>query len=106
MTKKKNPQPPTEDDIDMLVCARTGIGTGSIGGDVLPGSVWDKCRECGASVWISLSGQQAMKRSTKLAPFCMECASLKHKDVADLKVQIAPGSLRELKRYLAQRKQH
>ena len=98
----KKPKPPQNDeDIDILVCARAGTGT-----DVLPGSVWDTCRDCGASVWIARAGQQAMKGNKKLVPFCLECVHKNHKDTKDLDVKIAPGSLQELRRYLAQRKKH
>ena len=92
---------PDADDFDMLVCARTGEGQ-----DVLPGSVWDKCRECGSSVWISLSGQRAMKRNKKLVVCCLQCAYRNHKNTPGLEVQAAPGSLQELKRYLDGRKKH
>lgn len=96
---KKKPQDDEESDI--LVCARAGSGT-----DVLPGSVWDKCRDCQSSVWISLSGQKAMKLNKKLVPCCLDCFAKKHKNTEDMEVQVAPGSLQELKRYLAQRKKH
>ena len=111
MSKKKKSPPavpaatpaanPADEEFDILICARTKDSA-----DVLKGSIWDKCRECGAAVWISLSGQRAMKNNAKLVPFCIECAYHKHKDTKDMEVQAAPGSLQELQRYLAARKKH
>lgn len=90
-----------EEDIDILVCARTQNNP-----DILKGSIWDKCRECGATIWISLSGQRALKQSQKLVPFCIECAAKKHLHSADFEVKAAPGSLQELRNYLAGRRKH
>lgn len=101
MDKKKKTPPQENEDVDILVCTRTGSGA-----DVLPGSVWDKCRDCQSSVWISLSGQQAMKQNKKLVPFCIECVYKQHKNAKDIEIKAAPGSLQELSRYLAQRKKH
>lgn len=102
--KKKNlpqEQTPKQEELDILICARTKDSA-----DVLKGSIWEMCHECGASVWISLSGQRAMKGNPKLVPFCIECAYKKHKDTKDMEIQAAPGSLQELQRYLAGRKKH
>ncbi len=99
----KNKKQPSQDEaeFDILICARTKDSA-----DVLKGSIWDKCRDCQSSVWISLSGQRAMKGNKKLVPFCIECAYKKHKDSKDMEIQAAPGSLQELQRYLAGRKKH
>ena len=101
MDKNQKKPPQAEDDIDILVCARTQDSADSI-----KGSIWDKCRECGASVWISPSGQRAMGQNKKLVPFCIECAYHKNKGATDMEVQLAPGSLQELRNYLATRKKH
>lgn len=101
MDKKSEKPAPKAEDFDILICARTKDSA-----EVLKGSIWDKCRECRAPVWISRSGQRAMKQNKKLVPFCIECAYNKHKNTADLEIQAAPGSLQELKNYLATRKKH
>ena len=101
MSKKPKPPATRDDEEEILVCARTANNP-----DVLKGSIWDKCRECGASVWISLSGQRALKQSPKMVPFCLECATKKQLLSGDMEVKAAPGSLQELKNYLAGRKKH
>lgn len=90
-----------DEEVDLLVCARTKNNP-----DVLKGSIWEMCRECGTSVWISLSGQRALKQSKKLVPFCIECATKKHPNPENMEVKAAPGSLQELRNYLAERKKH
>ena len=99
----KQPKKPgaKADEPDILVCSRA-----SAGAEILPRSVWDECRECGASVWIAVAGQQAMKRDPKMVPMCLECVGQKHKDNPDIKVETAPGAMQELQRYFAQRKKH
>ena len=101
MDKKPKKPLQKDDDIDVLVCARTQDSA-----DVLKGSIWDKCRECGASVWISLSGQRALRQSPKMVPFCIGCATKNQLLSGDAEVKAAPGSLQELKDYLATRKKH
>ncbi len=101
MDKNKKQPKKDEEELDILICARTKDSA-----DVLQGSIWEMCRECGTSVWISLSGQRAMKNNKKLLPFCIECGYKKQKDSGDTEIQIAPGSLQELQRYLATRKKH
>ena len=98
--KQKSPQK-TAEEFDVLICARTGETP-----DVTRGSICDKCCDCQSAVWISLSGQGAMKRNKKLVPLCIQCAYKKHKGCKDLEVQLAPGALQELQRYLAERKKH
>jgi len=83
-----------EDEIDILVCART---TG------MPrpvyGSVRADCLECKSPVWVSASGQKAMAGNKNLKPCCMECAHEKMKDDDDVKASIVPGAIDELRRH-------
>ena len=99
--KQKSPQANDDEEIDILICARTADAP-----DVLKGSIWDKCRQCQSSIWISLSGQRALKQNKKLVPFCIACAYEKHPNPKAGEVTAAPGSLQELRKYLATRKKH
>ena len=98
---KKQKSPKDNEEMDILICARTSDTP-----DVLKGSIWDKCRECKSSIWISLSGQRAMKGNKKLVPFCIACAYKKNPNPKAGEVTAAPGSLQELQKYLATRKKH
>ncbi len=98
---KKQKSPKDNEEMDILICARTEDAP-----DVLKGSIWDKCRECKSSIWISLSGQRAMKQNKKLVPFCIACAYKKNPNPKAGEVTAAPGSLQELQKYLATRKKH
>jgi hypothetical protein len=60
------------EDIDMLVCTRT---TDSI--QPVYGSIRANCAECGLPVWVSQSGQKALRERAALKPFCIECAQKK-----------------------------
>ncbi len=83
-----------DDEIDILICARTA-------GMPRPvyGSVRADCLECKLPVWVSASGQKAMKGNKNLKPCCIECAHEKMKDDDDIKASIVPGAIDELKRH-------
>lgn len=84
-----------EEDINMLVCARTS-------GSPRPvyGSIRANCAECQSPVWVSVSGQKAMKKDGNLKPFCIECAKEKVESADEkVKAEIVPGAIDELKRY-------
>ena len=98
---KKQKSPKDNEEMDILICARTEDAP-----DVLKGSIWDKCHECQSSIWISLSGQRALNQNKKLVPFCIACAYEKHPNPKAGEVTAAPGSLQELRKYLATRKKH
>lgn len=77
-----------------MVCAKTA-------GMPRPvyGSVRADCLECQSPVWVSTSGQKAMKSNKNLKPCCMECADEKMKYDDDIKASIVPGAMEELKSY-------
>lgn len=80
---------------DMLVCARTA-------GMPRPvyGSLRADCMFCSAPVWVSVSGQKAMREKKNLKPACIECAAEKMKDSdEEIKAEIVPGAIEELRRY-------
>ena len=84
-----------EEDIDMLVCTRTA-------GTPRPvyGSVRADCAECKSPVWVSQSGQKALKERKNLRPFCIECAQAKMlASDEEIKSEIVPGAIDELKRH-------
>ena len=84
-----------EEDINMLVCARTS-------GSPRPvyGSIRANCTECQSPVWVSVSGQKSMKKDDNLKPFCIECAKEKVESAEEkVKAEIVPGAIDELKRY-------
>jgi hypothetical protein len=84
-----------EEDYDILVCARSdGFGR------PVYGSLRGHCTNCKSPVWISLSGQKAMRENANLKAFCIECATKKMKESGeDVKASIVPGAIDELKRY-------
>jgi hypothetical protein len=85
----------TEIDVDILVCTSTG-------GSARPtyGSVRAECGECKSSVWVSVSGQKAMRERKTLRPFCMSCASEKINESGEKpKAEIVPGAIDELIRH-------
>ncbi|CAN5434198.1 hypothetical protein BH20ACI1_BH20ACI1_30480 [soil metagenome] len=83
-----------DDEIDILVCAKT---------EGMPrpvyGSIRADCLECKSPVWVSASGQKAMNGNKNLKPCCIECAGEKMKDEDEIKASIVPGAIDELKRY-------
>lgn len=83
-----------DDETVILVCAKTAGMTRPV-----YGSVRTDCFECKSPVWISASGQKAMKDNKNLKPCCMECAGEKMKDDDDIKASIVPGAMEELKSY-------
>lgn len=84
-----------EPEVNMLVCSCTEKSPHPV-----YGSVRARCDECGASVWVSLSGQKALGSDETLTPFCVECAKEKVADAGDrVKAEIVPGAIDELKRH-------
>lgn len=80
---------------DMLVCARTS-------GMPRPvyGSLRGNCMFCKSPVWVSVSGQKAMRENKNLKPACIECATEKMQNSdEEIKASIVPGAIEELKRY-------
>lgn len=85
-----------DEDIDMLVCARTANSPRPV-----YGSIRATCLECKSPIWVSLSGQKAMKKAGNLKPYCMECAAVKMEESdEEIKASIVPGAIEELKKYL------
>lgn len=85
-----------DEDIDMLVCARTANSPRPV-----YGSIRANCMECKSPIWVSLSGQKAMQKSSSLKPYCMECAAVKMEESdEEIKASIVPGAIEELKKYL------
>ena len=104
----KKPQKPVKKDakpdqeMAILVCARADDTM-----EVLKGSIWDTCHECGISVWISLSGQRALKQNPKMQIICMGCLYQKRAEMDEkTEFQTAPGAMEEIRRYFAERKKH
>ena len=84
-----------EEEPDMLVCA----GTAGMPRPVY-GSLRANCMFCRAPVWVSVSGQAAMKGKKNLKPACIECAAEKMKNSdEEIKAEIVPGAIEELRRY-------
>ena len=80
---------------DMLVCAKTS-------GMPCPvyGSLRADCMFCKSPVWVSVSGQKAMRGNKILKPACIECASEKMQNSdEEIKASIVPGAIEELRRY-------
>ena len=86
---------PEEAELDMLVCVPAG-------GSQRPvyGSLRADCHECKTPVWVSVSGQKALRERKNLTLFCMNCAA-KHLADADEKTtaEIVPGAFEELRRH-------
>lgn len=87
-----------EEDIDMLVCMRVaGFGR------PVYGSVRGECRECKSPVWISVSGQKALRERDDLIPYCLECATVEMEKSGEEEIEasIVPGAIDELKRHFS-----
>jgi hypothetical protein len=83
------------EDIDMLVCTRTANTARPV-----YGSIRANCTECKSPVWVSQSGQKALRNRESLQPYCIECAQQKIKETdEEIKAEIVPGAIDELKRY-------
>ena len=83
------------EDIDMLVCTRTENTLRPV-----YGSIRANCAGCKSPVWVSQSGQKALKKRENLQPYCIECAQQKIKETdEEIKAEIVPGAIDELKRY-------
>lgn len=70
----------------------------------LYGSIQAHCTKCQAPVWVSESGQKALRASRNLLVYCMECATKQiEADESGEKLQLkaVPGALQELRRYLS-----
>lgn len=63
------------------------------------GSIHAVCTGCETPIWVSVSGQKAIGAGNQLKPFCLACAFERMKDETDLKPQIVPGAIDELKRH-------
>jgi len=88
-------KPESDDDEDMLVCAPVSSSPRPV-----YGSVRADCGECKSPVWVSVSGQKAMRERGNLRPFCINCASRKIGE-SDEKptAEIVPGAIEELRRH-------
>ncbi|MEP6925291.1 MAG: hypothetical protein ABI954_12565 [Pyrinomonadaceae bacterium] len=70
----------------------------------LYGSVRGHCRKCQSPVWVSESGQKAVRQNSKLQIYCMECARerIEMDDSGEKPtLRAVPGALEELQRYLS-----
>jgi hypothetical protein len=70
----------------------------------LYGSIRANCTKCQSPVWVSESGQKALRQSGKLLVYCMECATEQiNMDESGKKLMLkaVPGALQELRRYLS-----
>lgn len=84
------------EDLNILVCTRTSNAPRPV-----YGSVRANCAECETPVWVSQSGQKAIKERGNLQPFCIECAKIKMNETdQEIKSEIVPGAIDELKRFL------
>lgn len=81
-------------ETDILICAKTEEMTRPV-----YGSLRADCLECRSPVWVSASGQKAMKENVNLKPCCIECAGERMKNEKNIQASIAPGAIDELKRY-------
>lgn len=83
------------EDIGMLVCMPVADGTRPV-----YGSVRADCYECKMPVWVSVSGQNALRERKELRPFCMKCAGKKMENTTEeIKPEIVPGAIEELRRH-------
>ena len=70
----------------------------------LYGSIRADCTKCKSPVWVSESGQKALRQSRNLLVYCMKCATEQiEADESGEKLQFkaVPGALQELRRYLS-----
>jgi len=80
---------------EMLVCARTAGMPRPVYGSLRAGCIY-----CKSPVWVSVSGQTAMRGNKNLKPACIECATEKMKNSdEEIKASIVPGAIEELRRY-------
>ncbi len=56
-------------DTNAIVCMKLG-GRGK----VVRGADTRTCQECGATVWVSLTGQKVLKEEPERVIVCMDCA--------------------------------
>lgn len=83
------------EDIDMLVCTRTTDAVHPV-----YGSIRANCTECKSAVWVSQSGQKAMRERETLKPYCIQCAQIKMLESdEEVEAEIVPGAIDELKRH-------
>jgi hypothetical protein len=100
MAKKTKPEiqsetPPEEED-DWLICMAVNPKI-----PALSGSIKRSCALCQTTVWVSVSGQKAMRGNAKLVPVCMKCGEEKlENDPEASPLQLVPGAMEELQQYL------
>ena len=84
------------EEIDLLVCVPCGGSSRPV-----YGSLRAACYECKTPVWVSVSGQKALRERAALRPFCMNCAKLRVEN-SDEKptAEIVPGAIDEIRRHL------
>jgi hypothetical protein len=63
-----------------------------------PGSIQSACGPCGAAVWVSVSGQRAF-RQREHTILCVQCSMKVVAADPDVRVEIAPGAMEELRDY-------
>lgn len=68
---------------------------------VIYGSILAACNNCQRSVWVSLSGQKAIRENSALKPVCPKCGFENMSKDERSKAQIVPGAVDELKRHFA-----
>ena len=87
-----------KEEIDLLVCVAGGASSSS---RPVYGSVRANCYECETPVWVSVSGQNALRARPKLRPFCMNCAGERVKNSEEKpNAEIVPGAIDEIRRHL------
>ena len=83
-----------DDEEQILMCVRVEQLTG------LYGSVRAECVRCRHAVWVSMSGQTAVKQNPKLQILCAECATKKMQNsLEENKFQVVPGAIEEMIRH-------
>ena len=66
----------------------------------LYGSTRADCAKCRTAVWVSVSGQAAIKENPKLQICCMECATKEMQQSGeDMKFSVVPGAIEEMIRH-------
>ncbi len=89
----ENPHLKNPEDTQILVCTRVGEIR------MLYGSIHATCSECNSPIVVSESGQKAIRDRKNLKAFCMQCAKIKMETDEEIKAEIVPGAIDELRRY-------
>lgn len=96
MTKK--PHLINDNEPEILMCVKVEQM------QALYASVRGHCTKCQSPVWVSESGQKALRNNSKLQIYCMECA-MKQIEADDSgekpTLKAVPGALQELRRHLS-----